>query len=78
MPDRIALVAVQDELRLGGSAGGEIEQQRVGCARLPIGKECRGERRQIVIAMPAGGRVADDDPGDAAVEPVEFYAVATR
>ena len=37
--DRIALVRVQHELGLGCRAGGEVQQQRIGCVRRAVGRE---------------------------------------
>ncbi len=53
MPDRIALMAVLHELGFGGGAGCEVEQQRVGWARLAIRREIGGWRRQVFVTVPA-------------------------
>jgi hypothetical protein len=37
--DRVALLAVQHQLRFRGGAGGEVQQQRVGGARHAVGRE---------------------------------------
>ena len=54
MADRVALVAVQHELRLRGRAGGEVEQQRVGGARLALRVEARRLRLALAEVAPAG------------------------
>jgi hypothetical protein len=59
MPDRIALVAVQYQLGLGGRAGGEIEQQRITRSRLAVRRELRRRLVGRLPGVPPRGRAAD-------------------
>ena len=75
MADRIALVAVQDQLRLAGGAGGEIEQQRIGRPGLAVRHECGRRRIGVLVVLPARRRAADDDPRVVAGEVVELGGI---
>ena len=56
MADRIALVTVQDELRLRRRAGGEIKQQRIVGARFAVRRERRRRRVALLVRCPARRR----------------------
>ena len=73
--DRVALVAVQHQLRLRGGAGGEIEQQGVGGVGGAVWREgcCAGV--QGFVGGPARGGFADRDAGGLGVEAFELGAV---
>ena len=66
MPHRVALVRVQHQLRFRRGAAGEVQQQRVGRLRRPIGGEGGGRAGAVFKAQPAGHGGAD---GDARVAP---------
>ncbi len=73
--DRIALLVVQHELRLGRGAGGEVEQQRIRRARLALRREGSRALQQRVVLRPARG-AADRDARDGGIEPLELRRIA--
>jgi hypothetical protein len=75
MPDRIALVAVQDELGLGRRAGGEIEQQRIARPGLAVRHELRRRLVGRLPGKPARRRPADDDARVVAWQIGEFSGI---
>ncbi|MCY1350237.1 hypothetical protein D9M69_364650 [compost metagenome] len=75
VPDRVALVAVQHHLRLGGGAGGEVQQQRVVGAGRAIGGEGGGIAGRGGVGHPAGNRRADADAGAALGEAGELVSM---
>ena len=72
MPDRVALMAVQNELRRRGRAGGEIEKERIVGARLPIRRELCRRLVAFFIGEPARHVLADGDAGIVARQILEF------
>ena len=75
VPDRIALMAVEDQLRLGRRARGEIEQQGVARPGLAVGDELRRRVVPGLPAVPARRGPADRDPGVVAGQVGEFGGV---
>ncbi|MNQ49378.1 hypothetical protein D3C85_632880 [compost metagenome] len=73
--DRVALVAVQHQLGLGGGAGGEVEQQRVAGQGGAIRLELAGEVEGIAMVDPARHRLADADAGVVAGQAVELLGI---
>ena len=70
--DRIALMAVQNELRRRRGARGEIKQHRIVGARLAVGRK-RGRRRIAGLeGNPAWNLLADHDAGVVARQVGEF------
>ena len=72
--DRIALMAVQHELRRRRGAGGEIEQHRIVRPRLAVRRKIRGRlisthRRQSSPAPPCRRRCACSRPADRRISP---------
>ncbi|MCY1403994.1 hypothetical protein D9M71_191910 [compost metagenome] len=61
MADRVALMAVQHHLRLGGGAGGEVQQHRVGGQCAAKGFELLGVLAGGAVRGPVGGGRADAD-----------------
>ena len=54
MPYRVALVRVQHELGLGRGPRGEVEEQRIRCARSGVGRERGREAAGFGEVQPAG------------------------
>ncbi len=54
----IALMGVQHQLGLGGGAGGEVEQQRIGGAGVGLGREVGGRCLRPGKRCPTDGRAA--------------------
>ena len=50
--DRVADVGVADQLRLGGGARGEVEQQRVARPGDPVRRRTRPAPRRVLVAVP--------------------------
>jgi len=57
---------VLDQLRLGGRAGREVEQQRIACARRPVRRERGRLAVGVGVVEPSRRGLADGDPGVAA------------
>ena len=68
---------MQHQLRLRRRAGGEIQQQRIVGVGFAVRRELRRRGQQLVVAAPAGDRVADGDAGQAAVQAVEFAGLGS-
>ena len=68
--DRVALVGVQHQLRLGGGAGGEVQQQRIGGPGRRVRAEIPGRAARVLEGVPASS-LTDNDAGEAATDLVQ-------
>ncbi|MCY1347415.1 hypothetical protein D9M69_335220 [compost metagenome] len=73
--DRVALVAVQHQLGLGGGAGGEVEQQRIGGQGDAVRLEFAGAGEGVGVVDPARHRLPDADTGVVARQAVELRGI---
>ncbi|MCY1173037.1 hypothetical protein D9M73_131860 [compost metagenome] len=72
MADRVTLVTVQHHLRLGGGAGGEVQQHRVGGQRAALGFELLGMFAGGAVRGPAGGGRTNADAAAVFTQPDEL------
>src|SRR6266511_2264657 len=75
VPNRVGDVRVLDQLRPGGGAGGEVEQQGVVRRRRLVEGDVRGEGVRVRVAQPALDRVADRDARPATRYALELAGV---